>query len=115
MQIDPLIETLYSLDVIRKDPVMCVNGRATSKPKIHRCRLTGIVGADGQRHRLECIKTPGGWATSREAVARFLAALTGLHPTELPTTSAKHQSNRAEAAQRELEKLGFDRAERRSA
>jgi hypothetical protein len=67
--------------------------------------MRGATASNGARIRLETVRTPSGLRTSREAIQRFISALTnqGLPP---PTTaSRRHQQEKAE---RELSEAGFE-------
>jgi hypothetical protein len=71
--------------------------------------LSGVRGPDGSRIRLEAIRRPSGWLTSREAVERFLTRLTpdlDTEPALRPETPGKRH-RACEQAGRELEKLGI--------
>ena len=70
--------------------------------------LRGAVSVTGRRVRLEAVRCGSRWLTSAEAVARFMAALTDnvapASETSTRTPVARHRA--AEAAIRELERLG---------
>lgn len=80
-----------------------VNGRAPHVATIHRWIMPGIVGPDGDRIRLETVRTPRGRVTSREAVRRFFAALGG---DDDPAEAIDAEQD-ADAAERELAATGF--------
>lgn len=71
--------------------------------------LNGIRVTSGCRVKLEAVKLPGGWRTSREAVSRFLAALTDGHqqPAVPLPSSPRRRSRSAEEADRKLREMGF--------
>lgn len=50
-------------------------GRCISTKVLHRYRNEGLIGADGQRHRLRAWKVGGAIVTTREAIREFVAAL----------------------------------------
>jgi hypothetical protein len=80
-------------------------GRAVHPSTVLRWILRGSRLPDGSRLRLEAVRTPGGWFTSREAIDRFLAALTeaalarGGAPTPAPRTPAQRRRSSARAAE----------------
>jgi hypothetical protein len=72
---------------------------------ITRWILRGVRALDGQRVRLEAVRVGCRWLTSEAALARFAAALAmSCDPT--PPRSPAARNKAAEAAARELEKLG---------
>jgi hypothetical protein len=83
--------------------------RRTGKPahisSLYRHVMRGARAANGERIRLETVRTPSGLRTSREAIARFIQALTdpGL---PLPTAAKRRQAQ--EAAETELRRAGFE-------
>ena len=65
----------------------------------------GARATNGERVRLEVVRTPSGLRTSREAVARFFEALTNRDPVTAPAPAARaRQISRAES---ELSAAGF--------
>jgi hypothetical protein len=71
----------------------------------------GTRTADGRVVRLEAVRTPGRWLTSKAAVARFVAALTSAADPEAtspppPTPSEAALRRSSERAARELERRG---------
>jgi len=81
----------------------------TGKPahisSLYRHVLRGARAANGERIRLETVLTPSGRRTSREAIQRFIAALT--EPGLPPPTTARRDRER-EAAEQELAEAGFE-------
>src|SRR4051812_39250456 len=80
--------------------------RPVSLGCILRWILTGVRGPDGKRVRLEGAKLPHGWLTTKQAIARFLAAQTPrLDGAEAPKVRTPTARSRATArAERELAK-----------
>jgi hypothetical protein len=52
-------------------------GKPGHKSKVHRAMTHGCRGHDGRTVKLDHVRVPGGVRTSREAVGRFVAELTG--------------------------------------
>ena len=80
--IDVLCENLITLREAARLPAFKRNGRAPHLASIHRWAAIGVRGT-----RLETVRQPGGMATSVEAVARFLHALTYGPSPPVPTTA----------------------------
>ena len=73
-----------------------------SRPTIHRWWLKGIRGV-----KLETIVCGHKRFTSKEAIARFIAAQNaGESPVPAPTVTAKQRNRQAEAAMETLSKAG---------
>jgi hypothetical protein len=72
---------------------------------LYRHVMHGARAANGERVRLETIRTPSGLRTSTEAIARFIAALTD-PDRPIPTSRARRKQR--EAAERELQAAGFE-------
>jgi hypothetical protein len=105
--IDVNSEELMDLTSARKHPAL-MNPR-THKPvhasQIHRWVRHGVKAANGDRIRLEVIRTPAGLQTSREAIALFIAKLTNPdHPVSTPR-QRRQQQHQAES---ELTAAGFE-------
>jgi hypothetical protein len=81
----------------------------TGKPahiaSMYRHIMRGARAANGERIRLEVVRTPSGLRTSREAVARFIAALTDPDATAPTPRARRRQIAQAEA---ELAGAGFE-------
>lgn len=107
--IDVLAETLIDLPTAAREPAL--RNARTGKPchaaQLYRFFHIGARSVTGERVRLEFVKVPSGLRTSREAVARFIAALTDPdRPTAPPRTRTRQaQQDRAE---RELAAAGFE-------
>jgi hypothetical protein len=75
--IDVLTEDLISLRDVCREPAMRNN--LTRKPahisQAYRWIQIGAKSVSGKRIQLETVKTPSGLRTSRQAIARFIAAL----------------------------------------
>ena len=98
MAIDPFTEQpLPFAAAARKLPPMR-NGRPVAAATLWRWSAHGVRGV-----KLEVVKIGGTACTSLEALRRFFARLGG----EAPVEPAAASSRRAEAAARELEKIGI--------
>ena len=94
MPIDVETETLLGFAAAARE----FPGRAVCIQTLHRWRLHGVRGA-----RLESCMIGGRMFTSREAVARFVAAQ---NAAELPPAISKQQrATQSAAARRELERF----------
>jgi hypothetical protein len=87
-------------------------GAGTVNPStVFRWVTRGTQTPDGRVVRLEAIRTPGRWLTSRAALARFVTALTsaaepdGSSPPSLTRSVAEYRKS-AEHSARELERRG---------
>jgi len=107
MLIDIDTETLLDLPAACRHPAL-VNSR-THRPchlaQIYRYVQRGAVAANGERVRLETVRTPAGMRTSREAIGRFIAELTDPdRPAPAPWVRRKQMA----VAKAELEAAGFE-------
>jgi hypothetical protein len=88
--------------------------RKTGKPahisSMYRHVMRGARAANGERVRLETVRTPSGLRTSREAVQRFIAALTDPHADAPPPRSRVRERQQAGAVA-ELMQDGFEMPE----
>jgi hypothetical protein len=73
---------------------------------MYRLVTRGARAANGERIRLETIRTPSGLRTSREAVVRFIAALSEPTPL-LSSPRSKARNAQIHAAEKELNNAGF--------
>jgi hypothetical protein len=74
--------------------------RRLSLATLHRWRLNGVRGV-----KLETVLIGGMRYTSREAIARFIAAQNA-DESQTPSTTPAQRFRQTEAAQAELEKIG---------
>ena len=86
-------------------------GEGTVNPStVFRWVTKGARTGDGQLVKLEAVRTPGRWLTSRAAVARFVAALTAAaDPSATPapvTRTPTTQTMASERAATELKRRG---------
>jgi hypothetical protein len=85
-------------------------GTGTVNPStVFRWVSKGAKTADGRVVKLEAVRTPGRWLTSRAALARFVAALTTGDPPAPPPRIPPAPATRRKAsdrAARELERRG---------
>ena len=105
------------IDITREELISCKEasklfppGRRGKRP--HRSTIFRWITSGARGVRLESVSLPGGRATSREAIARFLKALTEIdereNPFRQPTApSIEHRRRRLADAERELDKLGI--------
>lgn len=110
MAIDTSTETLLDPRAAAADPVFrnARTGKPAALSKVYRAFLNGCRAADGQRVRLEFIRVPGGVRTSREAISRFVQALSD--PDTAPSNVMRTPARRAkpiESAERELKAAGM--------
>lgn len=105
--IDIQTEDLMDLKEAAREPVF--RSPKTKKPahvaSIYRHVLRGGRAANGERVKLETIRTPSGLRTSRQAVERFIAALTNPDAAPAPTPSQRRRE--IEAAEKRLELAGI--------
>src|SRR4051812_46477396 len=82
-------------------------GKAAHFSSIYRHALRGARAANGDRVQLETVRCPGGLRTSREAIQRFIEALTNPDKTSIGSRgSARHQHS-LQRAERELAASGL--------
>jgi hypothetical protein len=109
--IDIYAETLLDLRQACRLPVF-LNPR-TKQPLhisgIYRHIKRGARAANGERIRLEVIRTPTGLRTSREAVGRFIVALTNPTPFA-PISQCASRKRQIAQAEAELMAAGFELA-----
>jgi hypothetical protein len=107
--IDINTENLIDLREARRHPVML--NRKTGKPRslasVYRDVLRGSRGPDGERIKLEVVRTPSGLVTSNEAIVRFIARLSGLDAPSGSPSPSKMRKTQIEAAEQELLAAGF--------
>jgi hypothetical protein len=77
-------------------------GRRTHVSTVHRWVQRGVGGV-----RLEAIRVGGRWLSSREALGRFVAALTAR--TTVPQDEAATRRATPELVEEELDRLGIGR------
>jgi hypothetical protein len=80
-------------------------GKAAHVGTIFRYVLRGARDANGNRVRLEVVRTPSGLKTSREAIVRFIQHLTDPDAPLPQTVARRRQQMQAEA---ELKAAGFE-------
>lgn len=100
-------ETILSLhDATQLIPSNCA-GKRINFSTVWRWALKGIIAQDGTRVRLEIVKCGGRRLTSKEALERFVTALTTTsRQPELRMPAARIRAN--EAAQKKLARLGIN-------
>jgi len=80
-------EQPLSLNVARRDPRLCIDGRVHDISWIHRATGRGCRAASGERVQLESTILSGRKITTRSAIARFIARQAA--PTAPTTSPAK--------------------------
>jgi hypothetical protein len=83
-------------------------GRPATLSRILRWVLTGVRGPGGERIRLEAAKMPGGWISTPQALARFVARQTPRvdgEPAPKPRSPAARR-RASERAAKELKRMG---------
>src|SRR3954452_7840750 len=105
--IDPLIEDLIDLrQAGRQRPLRnSPTGRPCHISQAHRYVLHGARAVNGERVKLEVVKTPSGMRTSREAIVRFICRLTN---PSAPIAAPQQRLRQIEAAEAELRAAGFE-------
>jgi hypothetical protein len=68
-----------------------------ARSALHRWRLTGVKGENGQRVKLETIKIGGRRYTSKEAVERFILAQNAMPAPKVPEKKRPNSSDLLEA------------------
>lgn len=85
-------------------------GRNSSRPHfatVYRWILDGVKAPDGQLVKLEAVRVGSKWVTSKEALARFIAALTPTgDASPLPVRSPAKRRHADEKAAEALEAKG---------
>jgi hypothetical protein len=102
--IDPLTETLLSFPQAAELFAPYREGKPAHVSRLHRHRLYGYRGV-----YLEAMRQGGQWVTSKEAVARFMAALTAKLDEKCvnrPGSSDAALRARRERNEQELDALG---------
>ncbi len=107
--IDVINSELLDAKEIAKLPPFVRNGKAASRGTIYRILQRGARAINGKLIKLECVKTPSGIKTSREAVAEFVQRLTD--PAVAPGTpraaTPRQRAKRVEKAEAELSAAGI--------
>ena len=80
--------------------------RGAHVSQAYRWITRGARAVDGQRVRLEVIKTPSGMRTSREAIARFISKLSTPSPLTPEASLSTRRRQQVECAVRELHEAG---------
>jgi hypothetical protein len=99
-------EELLSL----RDAAKLLPSARSGKPVTFQCilrwALTGSLAPDGERVKLEAVRLGNRWVTSKEALQRFVIALTPPEKKALKRRTPRQVKTACEKASRELEKLG---------
>jgi hypothetical protein len=106
MSIDVLHEDLIDLSTACREPVFKnKNGNPIHVSQLHRWVTTGARAVNGDRVRLEVVKTPAGRKTSREAIARFIHRLSD---PDLPVPTSRQRKKEQADAEAGLVAAGFE-------
>ena len=81
-------------------------GRKPCIQSLHRWRLNGVTGANGQKVKLETIKVSGLRYTSREAISRFIRDQNATGEP-VPQFTPSQRRRQAETADRLLQEAGL--------
>lgn len=105
--IDIDCENLIDLHEAAKSPALRnpKNGKPAHLASLYRYIQHGARAANRDKIRLECVKTPRGTLTSREAITRFIERLTN---PDLPTATPTQRRRQQAEAERELAAAGFE-------
>jgi hypothetical protein len=74
---------------------------------VWRWALKGVHAVDGRLVKLEAARVGGRWLTSKEALARFSAALTPTDTDAAPIRTPTTQKKAGDAAKKRLKKMGI--------
>lgn len=106
--IDVAVEDLLDMNEARRERVF--RNRLTNQPaslgKIYRLAQHGTRAVNGERVRLEVVKTPGGFCTSKQAIQRFIEKLSA--PAAFPSAPSRARRERSCRAEEELVAAGFE-------
>ena len=108
--IDVSTEALLTPSAATREPLFANarTGKPGSIPRVYRAMNLGARAHDGRRVRLEWILGPGGRRTSREAIARFVAELTGdAAPVAKPARTPARRQREHASAERQLQAAGI--------
>lgn len=82
-------------------------GKPAGLASIYRYVLRGARAANGERVKLEVVRTPSGLRSSRRAVERFIRALSNLD-TQLPAPRSSTSAKQIASAEAERKVAVFD-------
>jgi hypothetical protein len=105
--IDIFVEDLMTFGAACREKVFCnpKTGKPAHISSIYRYALRGGRSSDGSRVQLETIKTPSGLRTSKQAIHRFVAAMSGSTAVETMSNDRTREIGQAES---DLREDGFD-------
>jgi hypothetical protein len=107
MSINLATETIISLSQAPKHLPPSYTGRPVSFPTIWRWALSGILGTNGQRVRLETLRLGGRLVTSMEALQRFGEQLSARAPIADKPRSPGTRRRASERASKALSEIGI--------
>lgn len=101
-----LTESVCSLHDAAKSLPLSHGQKPVNFTTIWRWAIKGVKSTTGERVKLEAVRLGGRWITSKEAIERFSAALTGATTPE-PIRAPSQRTRAAEAAKKKLESIGI--------
>jgi hypothetical protein len=101
-----LAEAIVGLSAVARDLPGSAPGKSVHAATMWRWATSGCTARDGRRVVLETVKIGSRIFTSREAVARFIEALSEAPPTATPPRTPAARRKASERAARELDALG---------
>lgn len=102
-----LTESILSLADAAKSLPLSPGGKPLAFTTLWRWHLKGVLGPNGERVKLEAAKLGGRLITSKEAIARFSAALSGAGQAQDLTRTPTARTRAADVAKKKLERLGI--------
>src|SRR4051794_38559538 len=94
LNVNLLNESTLSLTVAAQELPRCRGDRPVNPATLNRWIHRGVQGPSGHRVYLEAVRLGGSWVTSREAIARFTAALSArpdIDPPPAPRTPSQRR------------------------
>ena len=101
-----LTESVCSLHDAAKSLPLSHGQKPINFTTIWRWAMKGILSQTGERVKLEAVRMGGRWITSREAIARFSAALTAKATAE-PIRTPAARTRASETAKKKLAAIGI--------
>jgi hypothetical protein len=103
--LDILNESSISLTEVCRTLPKGKRGRQVHLSCVLRWITQGSKAPDGRRVRLEAVRVGGRWITSKEALARFVAALTPRFQDEITAPALRSPAKRQRASERAARRL----------
>jgi hypothetical protein len=100
------------IEISRAAKLLGTDERPASMAKMSRAIRPGVLAENGERIRLEAVRTGGCWITSVEAVQRFVdrltrAALGDVETADVPSAVSKTRERELARVDRELDEAGI--------